>query len=136
MAAFLIYFVFQALMVHLVPMLTADGLDSGLAVETASILGLAMIAGKIASALMLDSARGRAACAIFLTLVAGGQLILSVGGFAYWTRPVAVALLGLGIGGMSPAIPFLVAKHFGMRRFGTLFGIVTSAMPSPTPPLR
>lgn len=123
-AAFCITLALIAMMVHLVPLLTEGGLQRKDAAAIAGIVGLTSITGRIITGLLLDRLSGPHVgmvsvllpiIPVCLFLAAPGSLPMAI---------VAVAILGLALGGELDAIIYLSSRFFGLLNFGTLFGFV------------
>lgn len=107
---------------HLVPLLLDRGMTPGEAGILAFWLGIAVIAGRIVSGWLLDRYDAGVVTASLLSLAALGMLLLAHGSAAaLWP---GVLLAGLGLGTESDLIAFLVARRFGLKSFGTIYGAV------------
>lgn len=111
-----------ALAINLIPILSASGLDRGVAVSLAGISGVSAILGRILGGVLLDrfNARVVGGIAVLLPVVtcaillgAPGNVILAVFG---------VFLSGLAAGAELDAIAYLAGRSFGLCNFGLLFG--------------
>jgi MFS family permease len=126
LAIFTTYLLLQAMMVHLVPVLSSSGLLRDEAVAIAGLMGVGMVLGKIAAGLLLDRLDSRLVCAMALAVAALGILSLSIDDAPASIRMMSVLMFGLGTGGISPIYPYLTARLFGMASFGRLYGATTS----------
>ena len=125
-AAFLLLGVFStAILFHLVSILTGNGMTRQLAVGAQATLGLMMIVGRLGSGLLIDRIPVRIVLPAFVALAVAGLAMLSVGvtGLA---ALLAGALAGLLIGAEIDVLGFVVKRYFGLRRYGTLYGILFS----------
>jgi cyanate permease len=106
---------------HLVPLLSDQGVSSNRVALATSFLGSALLIGRVGSGYLLDRffaprvamcLFGAAACGIALlrTRAASGLLFL------------AVFLIGLGMGAEVDIIAYLVSRYFGLRAFGEVYG--------------
>lgn len=109
------------LITHTIPLLTDLHWSATAAARVAGVTGLAVIAGRIVTGLLVDRfwAPG-VACAV-LTLPAVSCLLLafSVGGVT--GAVVAVVLLGLAAGAEFDLLAYLVSRYFGTRHYGVLY---------------
>jgi MFS family permease len=67
----------------------------------------------------------RAAALLFICSSAG--ILVFIFGHATWTPYAGALLLGAGLGAESDAVPFLLSRYFGLRRFSELYGYTWSA---------
>lgn len=126
LAIFTTYLLLQAMMVHLVPVLSNGGLPRAEAVAIAGLMGIGMVLGKITVGFLLDRLDSRLVAAITITVAALAILSLSFEGVSSPVRMMSVLLFGMGTGGVSPIYPYLTARLFGMASFGRLYGATTS----------
>jgi MFS family permease len=117
-----------AIMVHLVPMLTADGLSRAEAAGMAVFVGGGSVVGKLATGWLIDRFAGSlipvacfsgpALAYLIMLQSAGSALLLSC----------AVLLLGYCSGASLQLATYLTTRYAGMRNFGTIFGLISSFM--------
>lgn len=115
-------FAVSALIVHLVSILSGGGMERATAVWVASLLGLAIIAGRLGIGVLVDrfyaplvafSVLAIAGLACFVLMMAGGSLGLAV---------VAVVLIGLAAGAEVDLVAYLASRYFGLRAYGEIYG--------------
>ncbi len=124
-ATFLILLPIGATVVHLVPALTQAGLGRSGAVLAASCSGFAAVGGRLLAGFLLDrfNAKLLAGTAFALPVVTSLGLFFFQGDFA---MAIGIALLlGITTGAELEMSSFLASKHFGLRNFGTLFGLIS-----------
>ena len=108
-------------LVHVVPLLTDRGLPLPQAIQVISASGFALIVGRLLAGWIIDRVFAPYVAIFFLVCPAIGLLILG-------TQPegvpplVGVLLLGLGIGGETDLLSYMVSRYFGLRKFGTIYG--------------
>jgi MFS family permease len=110
-----------------VPLLRDKGLSALQASQVFGGFGLSLIGGRVVVGFLIDRfwAPGIAACA--LTLPALGCLLLSTSGVdQIGLLVLATALVGVGAGAEFDIAAFLVARYFGLRDYGRLFGVHVS----------
>jgi MFS family permease len=110
-----------------VPLLRDKGLSALQASQVFGSFGLSLIGGRVVVGFLIDRfwAPGIAACA--LTLPALGCLLLFTSGVDQVSLLVlATALVGIGAGAEFDIAAFLVARYFGLRDYGRLFGVHVS----------
>jgi MFS family permease len=111
---------------HLSPLLTDRGISARGAAWAVSAVGTTSILGRLTTGWALDRFYGPAVAMVLLFMTATGLLLLS----GCRTLPTAIAaagLFGFSMGGESDVVPYLIAKHFGLRRLGTLYGLTWTA---------
>jgi MFS family permease len=124
-AFFLVGTSVHACVIHLVPMLTDRGISTENAALASSLLGVALLLGRVLSGFLLDRffgpyvaafLFGGVACGISLLWTAGGRLSL-----------IAAFLVGLGMGAEADIIAYLTSRYFGLRSFGEIYGYMFAA---------
>ncbi|WP_044564194.1 MFS transporter [Azospirillum sp. B4] len=115
-------FAVASLIVHLVPILVGNGLDRGSAVQIASLLGFAIIIGRLGVGSLVDRLPPPAVSAAVMTAAAVGcgLLYLSAGDLAL-VLP-GVLLVGFAAGAEVDLVAFLVGRYFGLRSYGEIYG--------------
>lgn len=102
---------------NLVPLLTDAGLDAAAAARQASVLGLAVIVGRLLAGWLLDRLWAPVVGLIVLVPSALACLLLQA-----QVAPVfAIALLGLAGGAEFDLIAFLCLRYFGTRHYGKIY---------------
>jgi len=111
-------------MVFIVPMLQSQGFSLFVGSLALSMIGLGSIFGRFASGSKRLSEEQICGLSFILQGAAGVMLL-------YTGNVLAIALLallfGVGYGGYIPQFPLLVRKYFGMREFGSVFGLLLSS---------
>lgn len=115
-------FAVSALIVHLVSILTGGGLARDAAVWAASLLGFAIIAGRLGIGVLVD--RFYAPLVAFSILVVAGIacLLLLVPGGGLPLALLCVVLIGLAAGAEVDLVAYLASRYFGMRAYGEIYG--------------
>lgn len=109
--------------VHLAPLLGDRGFDGAHAAGGVSLLGLSLVAGRIASGFLLDRLPPGLVAFTVIAGSAGGLLIVASG------PPTAllicgIVLVGLGIGAEFDFLSYFIARIFGLARYGAIYGWV------------
>jgi MFS family permease len=107
---------------HLPAMLSDRGLAAPQAAAVVASLGAASLAGRLGTGWLLDRFFGPYVAMVLLASIAAGIFIMSSAA----TVPLAITgavLIGIGMGGEFDVTPYLLARYFGLRSFGTLFGL-------------
>jgi MFS family permease len=111
-----------SMQIHFVPIVSARGLSRELAASLAGLIGASMITGRLVTGFILDRAPAQLVSALTFalpTMVCGMLFLhtrdpLSLG--------AAALLLGLSLGAEVDAVVYLASRHFGIERFGILYG--------------
>lgn len=111
-------------MVHLVPMLTGQGLPLLQAASVVSVLSIAAIVGRLLAGAVMDRvfAPRVAVFALSLPLLSSAVLLVFPPGYA--VALCAAVFVGLSTGAEFNMVSFLTARYFGLRHFGTVGGIL------------
>jgi MFS family permease len=115
-----------AVIVHLVPMLTADGLSRAEAAGMAAVMGVGSMVGKIATGWLIDRFTGSLIPFLCYSGPAVAYLLLLKGSGTALMLSVAVAVLGYCSGGALQLATYLTTRYAGMRNFGTIFGFISA----------
>jgi MFS family permease len=125
-AFFLVSASVHGCLLHLSPLLTDRGLSPQSAALAASLLGGAVLLGRVGAGYLLDRFFASAVAVSFFCGAALGFLLLwseASGSFAF----VAAFLVGLGLGAEGDLIAYLVSRYFGLRAFGEIYGYAFAA---------
>jgi MFS family permease len=110
-----------------VPHLEDIGFPAATAVLVLSVSGIASATGKFAFGWFCDWLPAKYVCAIGLALQAAGiAMLLNIG---VSTSPVMLwlyaLLFGFSLGSWLPTMSILTSTSFGLRSYGTIFGILS-----------
>ena len=112
---------------HVVPLLGERhyGIAAGTAVL--GVFALVCAAWQIATGAILDRAASPQVVAPMFLFAVGGLAVLEL---AQGQRALlaAGAMLGIGLGSQYGAMPVFVARYFGLRAFGSIIGVMYSAV--------
>lgn len=108
--------------IHIIPLLTDAGLTPARAGAIAGLLGLAVIIGRISTGWLIDRFFAPYVAAIVFALTALGCLGLAVYGVGF--APYAAFLVGIATGAEVDIIGFLIARYFGLRSYGLIYGLM------------
>jgi len=111
---------------HLAPMLSDHGLHPREIAYSASLLGIASVAGRFTLGWLLDYVKG-SVIAIGSLLASGCGMVLMAHAHSFAAAGPAAFLAGLGGGCELDLIPYMLRRYFGLRSFSTLYGLVYSA---------
>jgi MFS family permease len=132
MAAGLFAFTVIGVVVHFVPILTDSGASPARAASMSALIGLFSIVGRLGTGLLLDKFPGHKVGAVaFLIPIAACILLLFFGANPF-SHAAAAAIFGLTVGSEVDVIAYLAAKHFGLKSFGALYGVLQMALAAGT----
>ena len=106
-----------------VPMLQSRGLSASDANLIFSGFGFSLIFGRMLIGYLLDRVWPPAISAISLALPAIGCAIYLSGTGEFSSLLLAAVLVGFGAGAEFDIAAFLIARYFGLREYGRLFGV-------------
>lgn len=116
-----------AIFSHVVPILGDRGFGIATGTAVVSLFALVTSIWQIATGQMLDRiASPRVVAPMYMMAIAGLALLEWGQGTAMLL--LAGGLLGIGLGAQYGALPFYVARYFGLKAFGTIVGVMYSAV--------
>ncbi|MDB5576393.1 MAG: major facilitator superfamily 1 [Bradyrhizobium sp.] len=111
--------------IHLIPMLTDFGLTPSQAGAIAGVLGGAVVLGRIVTGSLIDRFFAPHVAAVAYALTALGCAGLAIFGVAF--APYAAFLVGLATGAEVDIIGYTVARYFGLKHYGLIYGFMYTA---------
>lgn len=109
---------------HLVALLTDRGMPNDVSVRMLVAIGLAAIAGRLISGLLLDRFFAPRLAAIIFLIPFVGLVVLLSGNQAFPLVLFASICLGFGLGAEVDIIGFLIGRYFGLRCYGEIYGYI------------
>lgn len=102
-------------------------IERGVSPQSASfiltLLGVSMIAARLVCGALFDRMRGQTLTAMICMTVGIAFLVLALRGDNVGIM-IAAVLIGIGFGAEGDALAYMTSRAFGMRDFGTIFGII------------
>ncbi len=123
---FLVPFSVLGMALHGAALMGDKGFTPQQAAVSMGLAGLSAMAARIIVGWLLDRRHAPAVAAACMVMVSGGLALLATA-TSYPLLCVGILLGGMMMGAESDLLPFLIRRYFGMRSFGTLFGIQFSA---------
>lgn len=120
-------FSLYGLLPHLVPMLTDRGMTAGSAALAASTIGVTIIIARAVIGYLIDRFFAPRVALVFFLMSAVGIAILAAGGSGPWAFLAAVGV-GLSIGAELDLMAYLTTRYFGLKHFGTVYGVMFAAL--------
>jgi MFS family permease len=128
MAAGLFAFTAIGVVVHFVPILTDSGATPLSAAGIASLVGIFSIIGRLGTGVLLDRFPGHVVGAFAFLIPIIACVLLLIDGANPVSQAIAAAIFGLTVGSEVDVIAYLAAKHFGLKNFGALYGVLQMAL--------
>lgn len=116
------------MIVHLVPLLTEEGLTRTQGAAIASAVGAGSLLGKLATGWLIDRISGSLIPTISFAGPAIAYLMLLQGGGSTLILTVAAFILGYCAGAALQLTAYLTTRYAGMRNYGTIFGFMSIFM--------
>jgi predicted MFS family arabinose efflux permease len=116
-----------------VPMLRDRGLALASATQVFTWFGIALVLGRLLVGYLLDRLWPPAVAAVSLALPAAGAAIFLSGSTDMALLSIAAALAGLGAGAEFDIAAFLIARYFGLKDYGRIFGCTRVSLQWPRP---
>lgn len=124
LAGFLIALVVVSIVVSLVPIMEANGINRAEAAGIAGMLGFASIFGRLTVGWLLDRFEARYLAAIMLCMPMIAILLLTQMPQSVPAAIAAVLIIGLALGAELDLLAYITSRYFDIAWFGTLFGTV------------
>jgi MFS family permease len=125
-AFFLLAGAINSTSLHLVPLVESSGLARQVALLAASVLGGAMMCGRLVTGALVDRYPASYVAAAIFTASSAAIALLAVG-LGVPATLVAAAVVGFSAGSDGDLLSYLVSRYFGLRSFATLVGYIFSA---------
>ncbi len=111
---------------HLAAIFTDRGVSAARAATATSVLGAAVITGRLGSGYLLDRIFAPRVAMLFYGATALGIAILCTGVHENLAL-FAAFLTGLGMGAEVESMGYMMSRYFGLAAFGTSYGVAFSA---------
>ncbi|HEY6409239.1 MAG TPA: MFS transporter [Ktedonobacteraceae bacterium] len=116
----------HASVIHMSAMLTDRGISVQAAAMAVSLIGVALLAGRVGAGYLLDRFFAPYVAACFFGGVAIGFVLLLASRTVEFTL-VGAFLIGLGFGAEGDIVAYLTSRYFGLRSFGEIAGYTYAA---------
>ena len=120
---FLVSGFIAGLIINLVKLLVETGMDRVAAAGIASIMGIAVVVGRVGIGFLLDRLPAPAVACALLLLCALGCYTMSIPGVPVWALSLCVAALGLGAAAEVDLVAYLTSRYLGMKAYGRVYGM-------------
>ncbi len=105
-------------------MLSNKGFDAGDAVILASVIGYAVLVGRLLGGYLLDHFWAPAVAFVLLSIPALSCYLLQGADLTYTNALIAVIILGFGAGVEYDLMAYLVSRYFGMKNYAAIYGFL------------
>lgn len=105
---------------HMIPILTSRGVDATTAATVLSVLGGALVVGRVAAGWLMDRFFAPRVAIAFLIGPIVAIALLAAGVTGMWAF-VAGTLTGLAVGAEMDVTTYLASRYFGVRHFSAIF---------------
>ena len=95
-------------------------------VPLTSLIGLSVIVGRVAGGWLIDRFWAPAVAAAVLGAPALACVLLAAPAIDYRTAALAICFIGLAAGAEYDLLAFMVARYFGMKSYGSIYGALYS----------
>lgn len=92
------------------------------AVNLASVIGFAVVVGRVAGGYIIDHFWAPAVAATILSVPAVATFMLAQADYSFWYGVVAIFILGMAAGVEYDLMAYLVSRYFGMRYYAAIYG--------------
>jgi len=111
---------------HMVPLLRSRGVDATLAASVLSVLGAALVLGRLTAGWLMDRVFAPRVAVAFLIGPLLAVALLAAGVTGPWAF-LAGLLTGLALGAEMDVTTYLCGRYFGVRNFGAIFAFFYAA---------
>jgi MFS family permease len=120
------------MLVQLKLLILANGVKGEDAGVMLAALPIGMLAGRFVAGLCLDRFRSHVVSFVTLGLPSLGLFLIASSFDAPMVLTIAVFFVGFSFGAEGDILGFLVARHFGVKIYGSVMGLLTFATASST----
>jgi predicted MFS family arabinose efflux permease len=126
-ASMLVAFVVGGAIPNMENILKLDGFAAPDIVALASLIGIAVIVGRIAGGWLLDRFWAPGVAVVLLGAPSSACWILAQGPSGYALTALAVAMIGFAAGVEYDLMAFLLARYFGLKSYNVIYGALYGA---------
>jgi predicted MFS family arabinose efflux permease len=123
--------IYVGMYVHMIPLLVGTGLPREEAAWIVGLGGFASIGGQAICGVLADRLPGRFISAVSVSLLAVASILLLIPTDSLALRVIPVLCVATVGGERIHMLSYLTTRYFGLKAFGTIFGVVASTMAIP-----
>jgi MFS family permease len=113
----------MVMVINTVPMLQDKGYTALEASKLFAVFGLSLVSGRVAVGFLVDRLWAPGVAFVVLLMSAVGCFLLATIDNNTQVLILSIGLIGVGAGAEFDLAAFLIARYFGMRDYGRLFGL-------------
>jgi MFS family permease len=113
---------------NLFPLLTDGGFTREAAAQTAGLVGIAIIIGRVGVGFLIDRFWAPGVGAIVIALPAIACYILAAGPLTPASAALAALLIGLAGGAEFDLVAYLAVRYFGLKNYGKIYAYLFGAL--------
>jgi predicted MFS family arabinose efflux permease len=104
--------------------LKSNGSSTSEAISIAQLIGVSIVIGRLSCGWLLDKIKAWVIALVSLFAAALALAYLSQPDLPWIFRALSIALLGAAAGMETDFMAFLVARYFGLRHYGAIYGVL------------
>ncbi len=108
---------------HLIALLTDAGIARSTALQLFSLLGVAIVVGRLIPGYLVDRFHPPYIAAVFLLAPVLSCFLLAGKDISMTASVIASLSVGLAAGAEVDLLPYLVARYFGLKSYGKIYGL-------------
>ena len=112
-----------AINLHMIALLTDAGIARDTALKLYSLLGVAILAGRLIPGYLVDRMHPPYVAGVFLLLPVLACFLLAGQEVSLTASVIALLAVGLATGAEVDLLPYLVARYFGLKSYGKIYGL-------------
>jgi OFA family oxalate/formate antiporter-like MFS transporter len=119
--------IFGVVSTYTIPYFTSLGQDRATGGTVVMMYTLVSLAARIPLGMLADRFRKSYVIAVTMGMMGLGVVVLWFldGSSPFWMIILFAVIYGLGVGGITPLRPPVLAEYFGTKNFGTIFGLAS-----------
>lgn len=114
---------YYGVLLHLVPIITDNGLSRAAAATAVSFVAVGAIIGQLSASYLLDKVKGPKVALPFFIIGLAGILIVHHN-VAQAAITMGAILIGFGQGAENSVIAYMTSRLLGLRAYGALYGLI------------
>jgi len=127
-AAFFTTLVIISFVSNFIPIFSASGIPRAQAAGIAGLIGISTVAGRLIGGYLLDRINGGIVGGVSLLAPALAAMLVLANPGSVTAASAAVLILGLSLGAELDCVAYLTTRHFGLKNFGTIFGVISGIL--------
>ena len=113
---------------NFIPIFSASGIPRAQAAGIAGLIGISTVVGRLIGGYLLDRINGGIVGGVSLLAPAISAMLVLANPGSVTMASAAVLILGLSLGAELDCVAYLTTRHFGLKNFGTIFGVISGIL--------